>query len=68
MRLGCGLTAYNYEDAISILKQKVFYNIPFPQIDNFIENVDISTLDEKHVLVNMGLPNIRGIWFPAGYQ
>ncbi|SEO63322.1 hypothetical protein SAMN05192574_11056 [Mucilaginibacter gossypiicola] len=67
-RLGCGITAYNYEDAVAILTEKVFRNNPLADIAQCIENVDISTLDEGHVLSNMDQPNVRGVWFPLGYQ
>jgi hypothetical protein len=28
------------------------------------EDVDIQTLDQGHVLPNMGVPSERGVWFP----
>lgn len=67
-RIGCGITAYNYEDAINILKEKVFKDKPIAAITQCIENIDISELDQGHVLPNMAPPNIRGVWFPLGYQ
>jgi hypothetical protein len=36
-----GVTAWNYDDAINILKEKVFSNTPFPVIKHVIENVDV---------------------------
>ena len=67
VRIGCGVTAYNYDDALFLLSKKVFNNAAPPEIKNMIENVDISTLDDGHVLPNMSSPNLRGIWFPLGY-
>nr|WP_199078518.1 hypothetical protein [Pedobacter sp. ASV19] len=67
-RIGCGVTAINYQDAISIVEEKLFRNNPMAPIEHLVENIDISTLDVNHVLPNMGLPNIRGIWFPLGYD
>jgi hypothetical protein len=65
--IGCGITAYNYEDAIEILKTKVFHgDVPIPK--KVIEDVDISNLDPGHVIPNMALPINRGVWFPLGYQ
>jgi hypothetical protein len=33
-----------------------------------IEDIDIATLDPKHVLPNMADPSQPGIWFPVGYR
>ncbi|WP_343694012.1 hypothetical protein [Chitinophaga sp.] len=65
--IGCGITAYNYEDAISILKDKVFKEQVIPVIKRMIENVDIRTLDQGHVIPNMTPPVARGVWFPYAY-
>jgi hypothetical protein len=64
---GCGITAYNYNDAISILGQRVFKGQEIPKIVKRIKNIDIRTLDQGHVVVNMKDPTLRGIWFPYGY-
>jgi hypothetical protein len=66
--LGCGITAYNYDDAIFLLNKEVFKDRPMPSIKKVIENVDVSTLDAGHVLLNMLPPNLRGIWFPFGFN
>ena len=66
--LGCGVTAYNYDDAIFLLGKEVFENKPIAPIKKVIENVDVSTLDAGHVLPNMLPPNLRGIWYPFGYN
>lgn len=65
--IGCGITAHSSEDALIILKEKVFEDGLLPEISKFIEDVDISTLDANHVLPNMGVPTYRGVWFPQGY-
>jgi hypothetical protein len=64
MAIGCGITAWNYEDAINILND-VFdkYGIK-PAVKAVIEDVNISELDAGLVLPNMRPPNERGIWFP----
>jgi hypothetical protein len=67
-RMGCGITGYNYEDVLDILKQKVFVTKELPTIIRAVENIDISTLDEGHVLPNMVSPLSRGVWFPIGFQ
>lgn len=67
--LGCGVTAFNYKDAVEIMTSKVFANfeLPIPIIESVIEDVDVSNLDQGHVIPNMGLVLIRGVWFPLGY-
>jgi hypothetical protein len=66
--LGCGVTAWNYNDALNILKEKIFKNDPPPLVKKVIEDIDVSTLDTGHVLPNMLPPNIRGVWYPLGYN
>ena len=68
LNLGCGVTAYDYDDAITLLGQRVFAGRELPRIVGFREDVDISTLDQKHVLPNLGSVLVRGIWFPQGYE
>jgi hypothetical protein len=69
--MGCGVTAYNFEDALSILRIKVFKNQSMPPILKFVENIDLTQLDNEHVLPNINPvspPNQRGVWFPIGYH
>jgi len=66
--MGCGVTAYNYEDTVDMLCRIVFDNKVLPKIKKIIEDVDITTLDKGHVIPNMLPPNWRGIWFPIGYN
>ncbi len=66
--LGCGVTAYSYEDALAIINEKVFQSAPLPQIKLVVENVDVSTLDSNHIQPNMELAIKRGVWFPLGYD
>ena len=63
--LGCGVTAYDYEDAITLMKDRVFKDSELPPIRNMIGDVDVSTLDGKDVKPNMGMPVFRGVWFPV---
>ncbi|SHN09662.1 hypothetical protein [Mucilaginibacter sp. OK098] len=65
----CGVTAYNYNDAINLLNQYMFKGNIMPIIKNVIENIDVSTLDANHILPNLVIPpNFRGIWYPGGYH
>jgi hypothetical protein len=66
--LGCGVTAYSHEDALAIIKERIFKNDLLPPIKSVIENIDVSTLDFNHIQPNMGLTVKRGIWFPRGYS
>lgn len=65
--LGCGVSAFGYDDALALLHERVFKGAGFPRILELKEDVDISLLDEKHVRPNMEDPTIRGIWYPKGY-
>lgn len=66
--LGCGVTAFSQEDAIEIIKERVFTEIPLPAIQSIQENVDIATLDPGRIRPNMGNVLKRGVWFPIGYD
>jgi len=67
LNLGCGVTAYNHQDAVNLIREFVFKGTKLPPIVEMREDVDLSTLDQKHVLPNMDVPSRRGIWFPKGY-
>jgi hypothetical protein len=67
LNFGCGITAYDYPDALVILESKVFAGTTVLAINSVVENIDIQTLDQKQVVPNMGLVTNRGVWFPLGY-
>jgi hypothetical protein len=62
---GCGVTAYDKDDAMELIRKSLFTGDDIPEVSRITENVDISTLDANHVLPNMASPLVRGIWFPA---
>ena len=66
--MGCGVTAHDEHDAIELVKARIFKTKPLPKISKMITDVDLSSLDAQHILPNMSPPNIRGIWFPLGYN
>ncbi|SFW34527.1 hypothetical protein [Chitinophaga sancti] len=68
IQIGCGVTGHNYEDVFDILRDKVFKGGELPGIRRMIEDVNIETLDQGHVLPNMLPPIWRGVWYPMGYQ
>lgn len=64
--IGCGVTAYDYDDAVDLLRERVFAG-NVPEVEKAQSDVDVSTLDAGHVRPNMGSPTERGIWFPLGF-
>lgn len=68
LQFGCGVTAHDYDDAISLLHHSIFKGDAMPPIKDVIEDVDISTLDRGHVIPNMEAPVWRGVWFPKGHR
>jgi len=66
--LGVGVTAFDEEEALRMVREQVFARHPFPAVKEIITDVDISTLDDGHVRPNMGNPVVRGVWFPKGFQ
>ncbi len=68
LQIGCGVTALNFNDALSIVKENIFKGQEIPELRDQKENIDISTLDQRHVVPNMKDPTLRGIWFPLGYE
>jgi hypothetical protein len=67
-RPGCGVTAHSYDDALAILNETVFAGKRRPEIEHVVENVEISALDQKHVIPNMEAPTWRGVWYPKGFS
>jgi hypothetical protein len=67
LSFGCGVTAHDYQDALAIMRDSVFQGHA-PPIKDVVEDVDVSRLEAKHVLPNLGNVLIRGIWFPLGYE
>jgi hypothetical protein len=68
LSLGCGVTAFDYDDALRVLRENVFRCESLPPIEMFVEDIDISTLDPGHVWPNIEVPIYRGVWFPKGYH
>ena len=66
--IGCGITAIDLDDAIKIMDRKIFFASNRPPFKKVIEDVDIRTLDQGHVIPNMQSPVERGVWFPLGYE
>jgi hypothetical protein len=58
----CGVTAFDFDDAIRIVAASFFTDRPVPTIAGVIEDVDVSTLDLPY---KYSPPIWRGIWYPA---
>lgn len=66
LNLGCGVTAFSREDALEIVRERAFAGRTMPKIVDVLEDIDVSTLDPKHIAPNIGSVTSRGIWFPIG--
>lgn len=62
LNLGCGVTALGKSDALTLLRKALGHELP--PIAAIIEDVDVRTLDQGHVIANMSSPSERGVWFP----
>jgi hypothetical protein len=65
--LGCGVTAHSEAEAINIISHRVFGG-SLPRIKRIVRDIDVSTLDQNHVVPNMGNIFKIGVWFPLGYE
>lgn len=59
---GYGVTAYSRDDAATLLMQ-AGYEIDLMTVQ-VTEDVDVSSLDQNHILPNIGPSNFRGVWYP----
>ena len=64
LNTGCGVTAVDEADARRMIEEQVYPLFGFQEIDRVVTDVDISTLDQGHVIPNMNMPLARGVWFP----
>jgi hypothetical protein len=62
-RMGCGVTAYTRDDAFALLLKVWPATRGEPVIIDVSED-DLTTLDQRHVLPNIGDVTRRGVWFP----
>jgi hypothetical protein len=64
LNLGAGITADSEEDARSIFAE-AFGAVPIVSITAIS---GMNTLDQGHVVPNMGNWFRKGVWFPQGYE
>jgi hypothetical protein len=63
--LGFGVTAHSLRNALDLLAAAGY--IAGRNFDSsvVVKNVDVSALDQNHVVTNMGPIVVRGVWFPS---
>ncbi len=62
--LGVGVTAFTKDEACTLAERAaavVGWQLEGP----VVEDVDIRTLDQQHVIPNMAACSEHGVWFPA---
>jgi hypothetical protein len=66
--LGFGITARDWEDAISLLKEATKVSLGGPadeaMIGSWREVRNVGELEQDHVVPNMGMMPRRGVWYP----
>ena len=65
MSLGYGITARSPEDAETLLRMVL---PPEHAISGMTIVIDVQSLDQGHVVPNMGNLLKRGIWYPLGHD
>ena len=63
-----GVTAWTVEDAQHLISDAGRFGQALPPVTRLVEDVVVDTLDQNHVLRNMAPSNLRGIWYPLGFQ
>lgn len=63
-----GVTAFDYEDALRIVRHEYFPDEPLPPLKSIVEDVDISTIDVLRSYPYYSVPIWRGIWYPAHWS
>jgi hypothetical protein len=63
--MGVGVTAYSLSEAQALATRAAArWGWPFTGSE-VVEDVDIRSLDQRHVVPNIGPSNFHGVWFPA---
>src|ERR1041384_3597854 len=56
--LGCGVTASDIETALKMVKEQVFNGAQVLPILSIVEDIQLSLLDQDHVIPNIGKPDM----------
>ena len=59
-----GVTAASLDDALALIRARLFRNAPLPPISRVIEGVDTAMLAMWHMGPMSLPPDARGIWYP----
>ena len=67
---GIGVTAYNFEDALTLVRRWVVRGDEMPKIATVIEDVDVSVVFARYFSLTsffprFGCPVWRGVWHPG---
>jgi hypothetical protein len=62
--LGIGVTAFSDHEARDLAEATRLECFPRSSFAGIVPDVDIRTLDQNHVVPNMGVVTVRGVWFP----
>ena len=62
--LGIGVTASTEAEARDLAEAERGRLFPHAVIAGVVSDIDVSTLDPRHVLPNIGPSAVRGVWFP----
>ena len=68
INLGCGVTAVDLDDALSLIQRQAFDPDPLPAVVECIEDASLDQIEQKHARPNVGNVLLRGVWFPQGYS
>jgi hypothetical protein len=63
-RFGFRVTAYSLEDAKHLVDDAARSLSVNYEVLEILEDIDVRTLDQNHIVPNMGAPNFRDVWFP----
>ena len=61
--LGIGVTEDSVESALRLIEDDLLAGSPARPL-RIIEDIDVSTLDPMRIRPHMGVPAVRGIWYP----
>jgi hypothetical protein len=68
MKIGVGVTAWNLDDARTLVTSAAVSKVAHVEPSRVVEDVDLRELDQSHVLPNAVVAtSVRGIWYPQGF-
>lgn len=62
---GFGVTAFSRTDAEELLAAAGLMAYVVRDLEEVVEDVDVSTLDQSHIWRHMGPTLFRGVWYPC---